>query len=71
MRACVVGDGCMWRRMYAIFAGHCSVPRRYNSRQSPPVYGYQGGPGSASGEQVKLVLLRAGESLQQVLSFWN
>lgn len=44
--------------------------RRYNSRCSPPVYGFSGGS-TGGGDGVRLQLLRPGETLEQVLAFWN
>jgi hypothetical protein len=52
---------------------------RYNSRCSPPVYGYRSAAAAAAAEAqpaagsgaMQLELLRGGETLQQVLQFWN
>jgi hypothetical protein len=52
-----------------------SMVSRYNSRCSPPVYGFSspaaaaGGGGAGGG--VLLSRLRGRETLRQVLDFWN
>jgi len=43
-----------------------SMWSRYNSRQTPPVYGY-----TIEGGDVKLLLLKPAESVEDVLRFWG
>eukprot|EP00879_Flechtneria_rotunda_P026788 GHRR01028613.1.p1 GENE.GHRR01028613.1~~GHRR01028613.1.p1 ORF type:complete len:250 (+),score=71.70 GHRR01028613.1:475-1224(+) len=48
-----------------------SMYSRYNSRCSPAVYGYRRQQDSNGQQHTVLQLLRAGETLDQVLQFWN
>ncbi|KIZ00782.1 diaminopimelate decarboxylase [Monoraphidium neglectum] len=72
---CEVGD---WVMVLDAGAYTLSMASRYNSRSSPAVYGFSGGPSSgaaSSGDAgvwaVKLRKLRGRETLQQVLDYWN